>query len=94
MGGCGESGLEGIERYNRINKVQTMQRALRELGVSTWFAGGQAGSGKHASRTARTSGQGRAGVFQIAKSLPPPAIARSTALRVSKGANSSIKLKI
>jgi phosphoadenosine phosphosulfate reductase len=34
-----ESGLEGIERYNRINKVEPMQRALQELGVSTWFAG-------------------------------------------------------
>jgi phosphoadenosine phosphosulfate reductase len=34
-----ESGLEGIERYNRINKVEPMQRALRELGVSTWVAG-------------------------------------------------------
>lgn len=34
-----EAGLSGIEHYNRINKVEPMQRALRELGVGTWFAG-------------------------------------------------------
>jgi len=34
-----ESGLEGIEHYNRINKIEPMQRALQELGVSTWLAG-------------------------------------------------------
>jgi len=34
-----EQGLDGIERYNRIHKVEPMQRALRELGVGTWFAG-------------------------------------------------------
>ncbi|MCG6116973.1 MAG: phosphoadenylyl-sulfate reductase [Aquimonas sp.] len=34
-----EQGLEGIERYNRIHKTEPMQRALRELGIGTWFAG-------------------------------------------------------
>jgi phosphoadenosine phosphosulfate reductase len=32
-------GVEGIAKYNRDNKVEPMERALRELGVSTWFAG-------------------------------------------------------
>jgi phosphoadenosine phosphosulfate reductase len=34
-----EQGLDGIERYNRLNKVEPMNRALDELGVSTWIAG-------------------------------------------------------
>jgi len=34
-----ENGVEGLEAYNRDNKVEPMERALRELGVSTWFAG-------------------------------------------------------
>ncbi len=32
-------GLAGIEAYNEENKVEPMRRALRELGVNTWFAG-------------------------------------------------------
>ncbi|MEM9670352.1 MAG: phosphoadenylyl-sulfate reductase [Pseudomonadota bacterium] len=32
-------GEEGIKRYNTMNKVEPMQRALKELGVSTWFSG-------------------------------------------------------
>ncbi len=32
-------GLEGIAAYNRENKIEPMERALRELNVSTWFAG-------------------------------------------------------
>ncbi|MGI9290731.1 MAG: phosphoadenylyl-sulfate reductase, partial [Gammaproteobacteria bacterium] len=32
-------GVEGIEAYNRENKVEPMERALRELEISTWFAG-------------------------------------------------------
>jgi len=32
-------GLEGLEAYNRENKVEPMQRALRTLGVGTWYAG-------------------------------------------------------
>jgi phosphoadenosine phosphosulfate reductase len=32
-------GLEGLNAYNEENKVEPMRRALRELGVSTWFAG-------------------------------------------------------
>ena len=34
-----EQGREGIEQYNQMTKVQPMERALAELGVSTWFAG-------------------------------------------------------
>ncbi|HEX7080776.1 MAG TPA: phosphoadenylyl-sulfate reductase [Gammaproteobacteria bacterium] len=32
-------GLAGIEAYNEETKVEPMRRALRELGVNTWFAG-------------------------------------------------------
>ena len=32
-------GLNGLEAYNEENKVEPMRRALRDLGVSTWFAG-------------------------------------------------------
>jgi phosphoadenosine phosphosulfate reductase len=32
-------GLQGLEAYNQENKVEPMRRALRELGISTWFAG-------------------------------------------------------
>jgi len=32
-------GLEGLDAYNQENKVEPMRRALRELDVSTWFAG-------------------------------------------------------
>lgn len=34
-----EQGVEGIEKYNLINKVEPMNRALKELGAQTWFAG-------------------------------------------------------
>lgn len=34
-----EQGVDGIERYNRVRKVEPMQRALREIGAHTWFAG-------------------------------------------------------
>ena len=34
-----EQGLDGLNAYNQDNKVEPMQRALRELGVGTWFAG-------------------------------------------------------
>ena len=34
-----EQGLEGIQRYNELRKTEPMQRALKELGVNTWFAG-------------------------------------------------------
>lgn len=34
-----EQGAEGITEYNRINKVEPMQRAMNELGISTWFSG-------------------------------------------------------
>jgi len=32
-------GLQGLEAYNQETKVEPMRRALRELDVSTWFAG-------------------------------------------------------
>ena len=34
-----EQGVGGIERYNDLRKGEPMQRALGELGVSSWFAG-------------------------------------------------------
>jgi phosphoadenosine phosphosulfate reductase len=34
-----EQGVEGIDRYNRMRKVEPMQRALAELGATSWFAG-------------------------------------------------------
>lgn len=30
---------EGLKQYNHFNKVEPMQRALQELGASSWFAG-------------------------------------------------------
>lgn len=39
LGRLWEQGPEGIDRYNRLNKVEPMERALRELGAGTWFAG-------------------------------------------------------
>jgi len=34
-----EQGVEGLEKYNYDNKVEPMERALRDVGVGTWFAG-------------------------------------------------------
>ncbi len=34
-----DQGLTGIEQYNRINKQEPLDRALRELGAESWFAG-------------------------------------------------------
>jgi phosphoadenosine phosphosulfate reductase len=34
-----EQGREGLDKYLEIRKVEPMRRALRELGVGTWFAG-------------------------------------------------------
>ena len=34
-----ENGVDGLQRYNQLRKVEPMQRALRELGVRSWFAG-------------------------------------------------------
>jgi phosphoadenosine phosphosulfate reductase len=34
-----DQGLPGIERYNWINKQEPLDRALRDLGAETWFAG-------------------------------------------------------
>ena len=34
-----DQGLVGIEQYNRINKQEPLDRALKELGAETWFAG-------------------------------------------------------
>lgn len=32
-------GVSGLDAYHRDNKIEPMQRALRELGAGTWFAG-------------------------------------------------------
>lgn len=34
-----EHGIDGLQRYNQLRKVEPMQRALRDLGVRSWFAG-------------------------------------------------------
>lgn len=34
-----DQGVAGLDAYNYENKVEPMERALRELGVGTWFAG-------------------------------------------------------
>ena len=34
-----EKGVDGLNRYNQINKVEPMETGLRDLNVSTWFAG-------------------------------------------------------
>ena len=34
-----EQGLSGIEHYNHLNKVEPLQRALKDLGVGSWYAG-------------------------------------------------------
>ena len=34
-----QQGLVGIEQYNSLRKVEPMKRALKELGVGTWFTG-------------------------------------------------------
>jgi len=41
-----EQGVEGIAAYNQENKVEPMERALRELQVSTWFAGVRRGQSR------------------------------------------------
>lgn len=58
-----EQGLDGIERYNRIHKVEPMQRALRELGVGTWFAGLRRGQSQ--SRAGTPVLQHREGRFKL-----------------------------
>ncbi len=45
-----EQGLDGIDRYNRLNKVEPMQRALRELGAATWYAGLRRGQSRSRAR--------------------------------------------
>lgn len=34
-----EQGEAGLDHYHRLNKIEPMQRALDELGATTWFAG-------------------------------------------------------
>jgi len=34
-----EQGIEGLQTYNHENKVEPMERALRDIGIGTWFAG-------------------------------------------------------
>jgi len=45
-----EQGVDGISRYNRLNKVEPMERALNELGSSTWFSGLRRVQGKSRER--------------------------------------------
>lgn len=44
-------GKDGINDYNSENKVEPMRRALRELDVSTWFAGIRRNQSESRSRT-------------------------------------------
>jgi phosphoadenosine phosphosulfate reductase len=41
-----ERGSVAIAQYNRAHKIEPMQRALQELGVSTWIAGIRRGQSK------------------------------------------------
>ena len=34
-----EQGVVGIDQYNGLRKVEPMKRALKELGIGTWFTG-------------------------------------------------------
>ena len=34
-----ENGNDGLQRYNHLRKVEPMQRAMKELGIRSWFAG-------------------------------------------------------
>lgn len=34
-----EQGVDGLTQYNQLNKIEPMQRAVKELGVKTWFSG-------------------------------------------------------
>ena len=45
-----EQGVVGIDQYNSLRKVEPMKRALKELGIGTWFTGlrrSQANSRSH-----------------------------------------------
>jgi len=45
-----EQGVVGIDQYNGLRKVEPMKRALKELGIGTWFTGlrrSQANSRSH-----------------------------------------------
>ena len=53
-----EQGIDGISAYNQENKVQPMQRALDELGVSTWFAGLRRSQSKSRDRTSLIESSG------------------------------------
>ncbi len=47
-----EDGVDGLDAYHRDNKVEPMERALQELGVSTWFSGiRRSQSGSRANRS-------------------------------------------
>jgi phosphoadenosine phosphosulfate reductase len=49
-----DQGLSGIEQYNRMNKQEPLDRALKDLGVETWFTG-----------VRRVQSQSRAGIAPI-----------------------------
>lgn len=46
-----EHGLVGIEQYNGLRKVEPMKRALKELGIGTWFTGLRRSQASTRSRT-------------------------------------------
>lgn len=46
-----QQGVDGLNAYNEENKVEPMRRALRELEVSTWFAGLRRNQSKSRSAT-------------------------------------------
>ena len=51
-------GVAGLDAYHQDNKIEPMQRALRELGAGTWFAGlrRQQSTSRHAAPLVQRSG--------------------------------------
>ncbi len=47
-----EQGVVGIDQYNGLRKVEPMKRALKELGVGTWFTGLRRSQSRSRSQTA------------------------------------------
>ncbi len=58
-----EQGREGLDRYLEIRKVEPMRRALKELGINTWFAGLR--RSQAASRAALNALEVRDGRFKV-----------------------------
>lgn len=61
-----EQGDEGVKRYLYMNKVEPMQRALRELGATSWLAGLRGDQTEHRAALRRVDVQdGRVKVHPI-----------------------------